>query len=232
MAVLTGIDALNTALSPVLGADKALDKERGFYMGLSLGGITGSLTFASAPELQGAALFVAGSSYAEIVTYGLFGVLFNDVMQREPVEAAVVLAMLQTLLGGADPASYARHVEQNDKPPRPVLFMQAVDDPIIIMSANDRLARAFGADLIEPSDHAVAGMAAVNLPGADNFAWQSGGDKATRVLIHHPMAEVPKSDRHGALIVQNYSQETVAHCFAKILETGSCEVIDSGFVSH
>ena len=75
-------------------------------------------------------------------------------------------------------------------------------------------------------------MAAVNLPGADNFAWQSGGDKATRVLIHHPMAEVPKSDRHGALIVQNYSQETVAHCFAKILETGSCEVIDSGFVSH
>lgn len=46
------------------------------------------------------------------------------------------------------------------------------------------------------------------------------------------MNEIPAAQRHGALIVQEYSQNAVAHCFSTWLAKGSCELIDSGFASH
>ncbi len=232
LAVLTGMSALNEALEPVLGVTDALDAERAFYMGLSLGGITGSMTFATAPELRAGALFVAGAGYSDIVTFGLFSVLVFDLVNLPPVESTLLLGTAQTLLDGADPGAYAAHVENRDGPPRPALFMQASDETIMLMSANDRLARSFGADLVLPSHHEVPGLAELPLPASDNFTWEGGSDSATRVQVHHPMTEVSPSDRHGALITLPYAQEMVAHCFATLLSEGSCEVIDTGFAGH
>ncbi|MBW2456795.1 MAG: hypothetical protein JRI68_19920, partial [Deltaproteobacteria bacterium] len=130
LAVLTGMTALNQALEPVLGVANALDPERAFYMGLSLGGITGSMTFATAPELRAGALFVAGAGYSDIVTFGLFSVLVFDLVNLPPVESTLLLGTAQTLLDGADPGAYAQHVENRDGAPRPALFMQASDETI------------------------------------------------------------------------------------------------------
>jgi pimeloyl-ACP methyl ester carboxylesterase len=232
LAVLTGMAALNEALEPVVGEASALDPDRAFYMGLSLGGVTGSMTFATAPELQAGALFVAGAGYSDIVTFGLFSILVFDLINLPPVESTLLLGTAQTLLDGADPGAYGQHGENRERPPRPALFMQAGDETIMTMSANDRLARAYGAQLALPSHHDVAGLAELSLPGADNFTWDGGADAATRVLVHNPMAEVTPSDRHGMLITLPYAQEMVAHCFATLLESGSCEVIDTGFASH
>ena len=58
------------------------------------------------------------------------------------------------------------------------------------------------------------------------------GVRATRLLVHNPMDEVPQADRHGGLILQDYAQRMVAHCFGTLLEAGSCEVIDTGFAEH
>jgi hypothetical protein len=232
LAVLGGTDALNAAIAQSLGVSEALDRDRGFYMGLSLGGISGSLTFASAARLRGGALFVAGAGYSEMVTHGLFSVLFNDVMQRPPVEATTVLAFMEVLLDGADPAAYGQHVEDRGAPPRPALFMQAVDDTILSMATNDRLGRLYGAAVALPVDHPVEGMEELALPAADNFAWSAQGARATRVLVHNPMAEVAPTARHPALITLGYAQEMVTHCFATLLASGSCEVIDTGFAAH
>ncbi len=232
LAVLTGLVALNEALEPVLGVASALDPERTFYLGLSLGGVTGSMTFATAPELRAGALFVAGAGYSDIITFGLFSVLVFDLINLPPVDATVLLGTAQTLLDGADPGAYGQHGENRDRPPRPALFMQASDETIMTMSANDRLARAFGAALALPSHHDVAGLAELTLPAADNFTWDGGADAATRVLVQSPMTEVSASERHGALITLPYAQEMVAHCFSTLLDSGSCEVIDTGFASH
>jgi hypothetical protein len=110
--------------------------------------------------------------------------------------------------------------------------MQAVDDPVVNMPASDEWAGAFGAELARPFHHAVVGMDELDLPVSDNFAWSAEGETATRLLVQNPMDEVPVASRHGGLIVQPYSQELVAHCFRSFLDTGSCEVVDTGFSEH
>ncbi len=75
-------------------------------------------------------------------------------------------------------------------------------------------------------------MNAVDLPVSDTFGWSAGGEAATRVLVHNPMAEVTPSQRHGALVLADYAEAMVAHCFQTALDTGSCEVIDTGFAIH
>ena len=230
LAVLTGIAALDAALEPSFGPS-VLDPTRAHYMGLSLGGITGSMTFATSDELGAAALFVAGGGYQDILSSGLFAIFTGELVNREPGERAALMALAETLLEGADPLAYVG-VEDRGVAPRPLVLFEAIGDLVMPSRATDQWGRAFGASLAEPFDHAVAAMPSVALPASDTFAWQAGGAEATRVLVQAPMAEIAAGDRHGALIVQPYSQDLVAHCFDTLAQAGSCEVIDTGFGDH
>jgi pimeloyl-ACP methyl ester carboxylesterase len=216
----------------VLGVKNALDASRAFYMGLSLGGISGSMTFATTKEVNAAGLFVAAGGYPEIVSKGLFSALVANIVNRPTPERETLLGLAEVILDGADPLAYALRVEERSARPRPALFMQAIGDPVVPEPSSDQWARAFGAGLALPLQHAVAGMAELALPVSDNFAFTPGGSKATRVLMQNPMQEIPAAQRHGALIVQEYSQKAVAHCFSTWLTTGSCEAMDSGFAAH
>lgn len=231
-AVFTGIAALNAALEPALGVKGALDATKGFYMGLSLGGISGSMTFTTTKEVNAAGLFVAAGGYPEIVSKGLFAALVANIVNRPTPERETLLGLAEVILDGADPLAYALRVEDRASRPRPALFMQAIADPVIPEPSSDQWARAFGAGLALPKQHAVPGMDELGLPVSDNFAFASGGQKATRVLVQNPMNEIPAAQRHGALIVQEYSQAAVAHCFSTWLAKGSCEAVDTGFASH
>lgn len=232
MAVFTGIAALNQAIETTLGVSTALDQSQGYYMGLSLGGISGSLTFASTPNVKGAGLFVAAGGYPELVSKGLFAALVANIVNRPTPERESLLGLAEVILDGADPLAYAQRVEDRTIRPRPAIFFQAIGDPVVPENASDQWARSFGAGLAKPFQHPVDGMAALALPAKNNFAFESGGASATRVLLQNPMNEIPAVGRHGALIVQPYSQATVAACFSAIRSTESCEVIDSGFATH
>lgn len=231
-AVFTGLAALNAALEPVLGTKEALDATRGFYMGLSLGGISGSMTFATTPNVRAAGLFVAAGGYPEIVSKGLFAALVANIVNRPTPEKEALLGLAEVVLDGADPLAYAKRVEDRSVRPRPALFMQAIADPVIPEPSSDQWARAFGAALALPKQHPVAGMQELPLPASDNFAFAGVAEKATRILIQNPMNEIPAAQRHGALIVQGYSQQAVAQCFSSVLASGSCEAIDTGFAGH
>jgi hypothetical protein len=221
LAVLTGVPALNAAVEQSLGVANALSSDRAYYMGLSLGAISGSVTFSVAPRVNAAALFVGGAGFPELVSHGLFSLLMLDVLDLPPERSAVVLGLLEALLAGADPLSYAQRAEDPTKPPRPALFMQAVGDPVVGPAASDGWARAFGAVLAQPFNHEVPDMTTVALPSTAN-----------RILVQSPMAEVPANDRHPALITLPYAQQMVAHCLAGVLAGGACEVVDTGFAAH
>ncbi len=229
LAVLSGLDDLDLAVGEPIGVSDVFDNGRLFYMGLSLGGITGSMTVATATTIRGGALFVAAADYSLIVSDGLFSVFMADVLSLPDVERALMLGFLEAFLDPADPGTYARRLEDRSAPARPVVLMQAVDDPLIPMPSSDYWGRTFGASLARPYHHEVPGMTSVDLPAAGNFSWPGSADTATRLLIQAPMAGAAMGDRHGGLILQDYSQQLVAHCFDTLLESGSCEVIDTGF---
>ena len=46
------------------------------------------------------------------------------------------------------------------------------------------------------------------------------------------MSEQSLTERHGGLIMQDYAQEMVAHCFSTLLDNGSCEIIDTGYADR
>jgi pimeloyl-ACP methyl ester carboxylesterase len=230
LAVLSGVAALNVALESVLDVADALDPERRFYMGLSLGALTGTFTTVSS-DVLGAALFVGGGGYPEVLSEGLFALILADVTRGSDLEVASRFALVELMLDGADPLAYAS-VEDRQQAPKPILFFQAHDDPLICEAANDGWARAFGATLVRPLTHEVDGMAIADLPLSNNFAWGDGGELATRTLVQAPMAEVEVVDRHAALIVLDYSQQMVAHCFAALAQGEACELIDTGYSEH
>ena len=173
LAVLSGLPALNTAIEASIGVAGALSADHAFYMGLSLGAISGSLTFSVADRVDAAALFVGGAGFPELVSTGMFSLLMLDIVKLPIERSAVVLGLLEALLAGADPLSYAQRAEDAAAPPRPALFMQAVGDPVVGPAASDGWAGAFGAHLALPRDHAVSGMPEVALPAASNTARQS-----------------------------------------------------------
>jgi pimeloyl-ACP methyl ester carboxylesterase len=229
MAILSGTTALNTALEQSLGVADALDPARVFYMGLSMGGIAGSLSFSACPNFDAAALFVGAAGFSEIVRHGVFSLFAQDLLNLPPLEMEVSLGMAEVLLDGADPHAYAQRAEDRSAPPRPALFFQAVDEAIISDPISDAWARAFGADLADPYHHSVSGMAELSLPAADNFAWEGSAQAVTRLLIQNPMAEQTRAERHGALITLDYSQQNVVACFSGVLAGGSCQVIDTAY---
>jgi len=230
LAVVSGLDALNDALESVLGVQYALDTRNRFVMGMSIGGISTSIAYATGTDVRAGAFFVGGAGYPEIVSEGPFSVALAPMLRRRDPAKAVVLGFGGVLLDAADPLAYALKTEDRHHAPRPALFFQAVGDPLIDAVPNDQLARAFGADLARPVDHAVPGMRELALPTAGNFVWQEDWEGATRLLVHAPMNEVDPADRHGTLVFTPYAQEMVAHCFRTLLADGACEAIDTRWV--
>jgi len=232
MAVLSGVADLNVALASVYGVAQALDPKRLTYMGLSMGALSGSLTFSCAHDLDAAALFVGAGGFSQIVRFGMFSLFIDDILTAEPIETEVILALAEVLLDGADPHAYAQRTEDQTRPPRPMLLFQAIDEAIISHPVSDAWARAFGADLAVPFHHPVDYMTQLDLPAADNFAWPGGGPATTRILFHNPMTEQTVAERHGALITLPYTQQQVAHCFSGVLAGQACQAIDTGYYDH
>lgn len=227
LAVLTGLPALEAGVATALGVVDALDETRVFYMGLSLGGISGSITTQASRELRGSALFVAGAGYPELLQYGPFTAPIIRVIRSTPPLPYALLAVAAIALDGADPLAYAQQIDDLSRPPVSVLQLHAIDDPLVSDEASEQWARAFGATLVRPTHHAVATLPEAGLPLSANF--HGGAGDATRAYVQCPMTGVPTTGRHGGLIRAGYSQQMVAHCFEALARDEACEVIDTGF---
>jgi len=227
LAVLTGLTVLEQALEAPLGVTDALDESRVFYMGLSLGGITGSLTSQASRELSGAALFVAGAGYPELLQYGLFTAPISRVVRSIQPMPWALLGAAAIALDGADPLAYGQQIDDLSRPPLPMLQLHAIDDPLISDEASEQWARAYGATLVRPTHHDVSTLPVTDLPTSDTYV--RGAERTTRAYVQCPMNGVSTVARHGGLIRSGYAQEMVAHCFSTVLSGGSCEVIDTGF---
>ncbi len=235
IAVVTGVDALNAAVEPIFGTPTALDKNEIYYQGMSMGAFTGSFTFFSADNIKAASLFVGGGGFPEILSSGAFSLMVSDVFTKEGIELRVVHALTETLMAAADPISYSA-VESRDAAPRTALFFEAIGDKLVPNASTDLMARAFGATNAEPTHHDVAHMTATALPAQGGFTWKGESAEATRLLIQAPMNEIspdaPMGLKHGALILQPYSQELLTHCYAGMVAGDACEIIDTGFSEH
>lgn len=235
LAVVTGVDALNAALEPIFGDEAVLDANEIYYQGMSMGALTGTFTFFSADNIKAASLFVGGGGFPELLSTGAFKAMVADVFSKEGVELRVVHALTETLMAAGDPISYAA-VESRDAAPRTVLFFEAIGDKLVPNISTDQWARAFGATNAEPIEHDVPEMKTTKLPATGGVAWKGESAEATRLLIQAPMHHVadnaPMGIRHGALIVQDYCQEMVTHCYAGMVAGTGCEVIDTGFADE
>ncbi len=233
LAVLTGLDALEEGVAGALGlapgTEDVLDASRVFYMGLSLGAISGSLTSQSARELRGAALFVGAAGYPEMLQYGIFRAAVTRVLRApEPLPWAL-LAGAGAILDGAEPYAYAARIDDPSNPPISIVQLHAIGDPLISDEASEGWARAFGATLVRPAHHEVASLAIASAPLVDDF--ERGGERATRAYVQCPMDGVPTSARHAGLIRTLYAQTLVAGCFAGLASGGRCVVTDTGWAT-
>lgn len=230
LAVITGMEALSTRVGTTLGVPSPLDASRVFYMGLSLGGISGSITSQVSTDLDGAAVFVAASGFPELLSGGLFSAFLSRELRRPQPTPWALLGVGATILDGADPLAYAGQTDSLTAPPLPVLQLHAIGDPLIVDEASELWAHAFGSSLVLPSHHAVPSLMTRALPFSGNYT--RGAETTTRAYIQCPMTELPAAQRHGGLIRTDYAQSLVAHCFSTELSAGACEVIDTGFAMH
>ncbi|MEZ4338126.1 MAG: hypothetical protein R3B82_16015 [Sandaracinaceae bacterium] len=232
LAILNGLAAIEAAVETELGVTDALDETRRFYMGMSLGAVSGSLTTASSRGLVASALFVGGGGYPELMSHGLFAVAAARILRGAEPQPTTMLSVVETIGDAADPLAYAIAAEDRTAAPTPILFLQAVDDPLISHRSSEQWARAFGASLARPIDHEAPGFLPVDLPVRDTFTFEGGTATATRVLVQNPMSEIMPSQRHGELVKTDYMRQMVTRCFVSALEEGSCEVIDTGFADR
>lgn len=232
LGVLYGIDALNAALAPVLSVPVALDSSHAFVMGMSIGGISTSITFSVGRNVRGTASFVGGAGYPEIVIGGLFGAFLMPITRRPEPERSALLSLGEALLDGADPFAYAQRAEDRTASPRPALFVYAIGDPIVPSNASDAWGRAFGAGLALPRVHPVDGMTELTLPAMGNFAWPASIHSATRVLVQAPANDLSGAAKHELLIRQDWAQQLVAGCFTPTLTGGQCVATDTGWAMH
>jgi len=109
-----------------------------------------------------------------------------------------LIGMMQSVLDGADPLTYAPHVLRDrfavagsTLGPRSVVAIEVVGDQVMSNVSTTALAQGFGLDVLAPHLEAPAGLATVAAPAAGNR------DGQTAVLVQYAPAT------HGA----NWSSE-------------------------
>jgi pimeloyl-ACP methyl ester carboxylesterase len=223
MAVITGLAALNPALKPLTGLDQTLDPEAVFFMGHSMGSLSGTITSGVASPLLGTNLIAGGAPYRQLVAEGLFTLYIQDILHDRPrVETEVLLAFAQTMLDGGDPLNYPSRFEDAAVRPMDALVWESIGDPAVNNPATDMQALEFGAQLARPPHHAVAGMAETDLPVFGNYS--APGGSATRLLFHRVYDPVTGPQLHMEPLLEKYVHETAAACFSGRLTAGACTV--------
>ncbi|MEZ5171563.1 MAG: hypothetical protein R3A49_12585 [Acidimicrobiia bacterium] len=147
---LADLDVAPFNLFDPLAADGVADLETGrvLYEGTSLGGVLGTAFVSIAPELEGAAVQVAGVGITSILSGSIFweiginsaGVGFKGVVPRSATagEAAVLTASVQHELDDADAINLVERIPENGTP---MLDLYAMGDGLVPNYSSEAFAR-------------------------------------------------------------------------------------------
>ena len=226
LTLITGLAALNTALASKGAPAKTLDEGKVFYVGHSMGALSGAITSSLCDRLTSASLIAGGAPYSQLLSGGIFALALTSFFSgHDALEKTVLMALAQLLLDGGDPVHFPGHAEDQNIAPKDVLLWEALRDPVMTLSASEDLARAFGAVLAKPFTTAVDGMEARDLPISNNYSFTGGTAKATRVLVQHDYGrEFNQSKIHMQIFLDSFSHAAAANCFAKRSGGQPCEL--------
>jgi pimeloyl-ACP methyl ester carboxylesterase len=189
-----------------LGAGAKLDARRVAYLGESFGTVVGTLFAAIEPDVDLYILDVPGGGILDLLlpTSAEIGSLALPLISTiygptAPLDRfSPVIGLLQAVIDGADPLTYAPHVLRDrlsigGQPlgPRSVVALEVVGDQVLSNRGTDALAQALGLDVLAPHLDPPAGLRSIPSPAAGN----QGGQ--TAVLVQYAPAT------HGA----NWSSE-------------------------
>ncbi len=222
LSVLTGIDALNTALEQYTGETETLDKTRLFFMGHSMGSVSGTMTSSVADNVLGASLVAGGCPYRLVVSDGMFSMfIMNMVKNRPNAEIRLLLGFIQTLLDGGDPVNFPQSQENPELAPKDILIWEAVGEPVLINPATDLQAYVYGADLATPVHHSVEHLSELDEPISNNFDGLGEGS-ATRVLRQVEFPDVATQNLHMEMFTDMISHVHAGPCFGARAEGNAC----------
>lgn len=209
-----GIDVLGAGGTPD-GVDDITTANGLYYIGVSLGGITGTVANALSPHSAGAVLNVTGG--------GLSGLIapFLIVLGDNPELKLQVRVLFQTLIDAADPLTFVDALRTGLAPdgrPRDVIVQIAIDDNIVRNETSRRLAEALELPLVCPcpSEGTVfEGMATIPAPHVGS------GLTIFADAVHGGLLTAQELDP----VSVDSMQDQIARFFTTDLETGTGEIV-------
>jgi pimeloyl-ACP methyl ester carboxylesterase len=208
-AVFTHLAALSDGIRALVPDAPSLDPERAFYVGFSMGAISGAGAAASTLP-KGSALISGGGPFRTLIEQGVFTALVFAVFQGRPtVEKQLLYSMIQLSVDAADPATW---LSRPTDPAGPVSLWVVKDDPVANMEAARVQAIAAGAVSARPATVPVTGLPEVDLPITEPT------DAAAQfsVLISREYPDVSGAALHSAAHADPTTHEIIVDGFNEI----------------
>lgn len=177
-----------------LGAGAKLDARRIAYLGESFGTVVGTVFAAIEPDVDLYVLNVPGGGILDLLlpasaeigslALPLIATIYNPAAPLD--RFSPVIGLMQAVLDGADPLSYAPHVLRDrfaigGRPlgPRSVVALEVLGDQVLSNRGTDALAQALRLDVLAPHLEPPAGLRSIPSPAAGNL------DGQTAVLVQY-----------------------------------------------
>ncbi|HWU88678.1 MAG TPA: hypothetical protein VN253_15535, partial [Kofleriaceae bacterium] len=193
-----------------LGGGARLDASRIAYLGESFGSIVGTVFAAIEPDVDLFVLDVPGGGILDLLlptsagigslALPLLDTIYNP---AAPLDRwSPVIGLMQAVLDGADPLTFAPHVLRDRFAigparlgPRSVVAIEVVGDQVLGNRGTDALAQALRLDVLAPYLEPPAGLRSIPSPAAGNL------DGQTAVLVQYAPAThgANWSSEHGTL---------------------------------
>jgi hypothetical protein len=176
------------------------------YLGESFGTVVGTLLAAIEPDIDLFVLDVPGGGILDLLLPGspaiggpalpIIDALYRP--QGKLDRFSPMIGLMQAVLDGGDPLSYARHITRDrfavagaPLAPRSIVCLEVVGDEVLSNTGTDALVRGLGVSALEPHLELAPGVPEIASPAAGNL------DGQTAILVQYAPAT------HGA----NWSSE-------------------------
>lgn len=206
------------------------------YMGVSLGGIYGSVYLTLSPDIDRGVLMVPGQPFGLLLprnrsTYPALYTLFSNGSLLDPSAVPLALGLVQMLWDRSEPDGYT-HLMLNDPDgtlpfahDHHVFVMDAIGDQTVTTLGAQIMARTIGLPMLGQNPRTVFGMTDTTGPIVGSaFAEFDFGPPES-------LTQIPSSasgDPHGALISENTTGAIPRAMAARFLLDGTVENLCSG----
>ena len=195
--------------------DIAVDPDRVWYYGISLGGIQGASQTALSERIDRAVLAVPGAGWAGMIQRSIHFEQLDavlDLMYGDPLGQGVFLGIVQSRFDRSDPGSIATLLRDQDKV---VILQEAVGDCQVPNIATDLLARSVGAVQLGPPTDPVFGLEEVEGPVVVPALTQIRVPDDLDAYFPPDTNTIPETDNgvHNSAVLQEATYAQIEHLF-------------------